>query len=162
MKNIRLWKILITAVLVVIVGVLLAETLIVKVQSTNLRQEPKFFSPSIATLKAGETAEKIAEQGGWFKVKTAKGLVGWLHSSAVQARKFNLLAMDKPLETKATADEVALASKGFNKQVEEKYRARNTQISFEWVEKMLKIGFTPEQIRRFLEEGKLAEFGGAQ
>ena len=145
-----------------IVAALIAETLIVKVKSTNLRKEPKFYAQTLAILKAGDALEKISEQAGWMKVKTAAGQVGWVHSSAVQAKKFSLLAVDKSLQTKASAEEVALAAKGFNKQVEDSYRARHASLSFAWVEKMLQIKISAEQIRNFLEKGKLGEFGGAQ
>lgn len=153
------YSVLISAVLVIAVA-LLADTLIVKVKSTYLRKEPKFFAPIVTTLKAGERLEKISAQGGWFKAKTSKGLVGWVNSSSVQTKKFSLLAMDKSLKTKATADEVALAAKGFNKQVEESYRAKNKNVSYAWVEKMLQIKVSYTQIRDFLRKGKLGEYGG--
>lgn len=149
-----------TCAIFVIALALLAETLIVKVKSTNLRKEPKFYAQTVALLKAGETLEKISSQDGWLKARTSKGLVGWVHSSAVQSKKFDLLAMDKSLTTKATADEVALAAKGFNKQVEENYRAKNKNISYVWVEKMLKIEVSTAEIKEFLKTGKLGEFGG--
>ncbi len=144
----------------IFVVILLAETFVVKVQTTNLRKEPKFYSSSIASLKAGEVLEKISEQEGWIRVRTSAGLEGWVHSSALQQRKFTLLAMDKSLKTQASAEEVALAGKGFNKQVEEEYRSRHGEISFAWVEKMLQMKVTPEEIQEFLKRGRLAEFGG--
>lgn len=140
----------------------MAETLVVKVKSTNLRKEPKFYAETLATLKAGDTLEKISEQAGWVKAKTAQGLVGWVHSSAVQPKKFSLLALDKSLKTEASAEEVALAAKGFNKQVEESYRARHASLNYAWVEKMLEIKISVAQIRDFLKKGKLGEFGGAE
>ncbi len=153
------YSFLIAAVLV-IASVLLAETLIVKIRSTYLRKEPKFYAQTLTSLKAGEKLEKISSQDGWIKVKTSRGLVGWIHSSSVQSKKFSLLAMDKSLKTEATADEVALAAKGFNKQVEESYRAKNRNVSYAWVEKMLQIKVSPAQIEEFLEKGQLGEFGG--
>jgi uncharacterized protein YgiM (DUF1202 family) len=156
------FKLLIVGVAAVFVVVLLAETLIVKVQSTYLRKEPKFYAPVIATLKAGESVTQVDKQGSWLQVKTAKGQAGWVHSSAVKIKKFRLLAMDKSLKTQATAEEVALAGKGFNKQVEQEYRSRHKGISFSEVERMLKMKVTPNDLRKFLEEGKLGEFGGAR
>ncbi|MFQ6108043.1 MAG: SH3 domain-containing protein [Candidatus Aminicenantales bacterium] len=143
-------------------ALLIAETVVVKVRSTHLRKEPRFFAQTLAEVKAGDSLEKLSEQAGWVKVRTAGGLVGWIHSSAVQPKKFRLLAMDRTLKTKASAEEVALAAKGFNKQVEESYRARHAALSYAWVEKMLKIKLTAAQIRDFLKKGKLAEFGGAE
>jgi len=158
-KSSRLKGILI-GVAILFVAVLLAENLIVKVQTTSVRKEPKFYSPAVATLVAGETITQISAQAGWFKVKTSKGVEGWIHSSAVQSKSFTLAAIDKSLKTQATAEEVALAGKGFNKQVEEEYKSRNKELSFAEVDRMLRIIVKTEELRKFLENGKLGEFGG--
>ena len=147
---------------VVCVALLLAETLVVKVQTTYVRKEPKFYSPPVATLSAGESVTQISSQAGWFRVRTSKGVEGWIHSQAVQKGRLAVAAMDKSLKMGATADEVALAGKGFNKQVEDEYKSRNKGISFIEVDRMLKIKVTPDDLRRFLMDGKLAEFGGAR
>jgi uncharacterized protein YgiM (DUF1202 family) len=155
------FKMLFVGVAVVCVALLLAQTLTVKVQSTYVRKEPKFYSPPLATLSAGESVTQISSQAGWFKVRTSKGVEGWIHSQAVQSGKFTVAAMDQTLKTSATADEVALAGKGFNKQVEDEYKTRKG-IDFGEVDRMLRIKVTPDELRRFLMEGKLAEFGGAR
>lgn len=162
MKEFHRLKMIVFGVFLVLVSFLIAENLIVKVQSTYLRKEPKFYASTLAALRAGESVVKLASQGDWYKVKTAGGLEGWLHASAVQSKKVDLVAMDKSLQTKASADEVALASKGFNEQVEKEYKSKNKDVDFAWVDKMLKIKISPEQLRKFLQEGKLAEFGGGQ
>ena len=151
---------LIFAVLIVLVTFLIAENLFVKVQSARLRKEPKFYAATLVILKAGESVVKISSQSGWYLVQTTGGIKGWLHSSAVQSKKVDLVTMDKSLKAKASAEEVALASKGFNEQVEQEYKARHKDISFAWVDKMLSIKVSPEQLRKFLKDGKLAEFGG--
>jgi len=155
-------KLLFVGVAIVCVAMLLAETLIVKVQTTYVRMEPKFYSSPVATLGAGDSVTQISSQAGWFKVKTSKGVEGWIHSSAVQTGKLKVAAMDKSLATGATADEVALAGKGFNKQVEDEYKSRNKGMNFTEVDRMLKIKVSPDELRRFLMDGKLAEFGGAR
>lgn len=160
MKKPKRPALIIGAVLVLFVAILIAETLIVKVRTTHLRKEPNFFAPTIAVLNAGESLEKLGTQDSWFKVRTSKGLEGWVHSTAVQAKKFSLFAMDKSLKTQATASEVALAGKGFNKQVEDKYKTQHKNVSFVWVDRMLKIKVSPARMKDFLQKGKLGEFGG--
>lgn len=151
---------LLVCVFIVLVTVLIAETLMVKVQTTHLRKEPKFYASTIVVLKAGEVVEKIGEANGWYKVRTAKGVVGWLHSSAVQTGKFDLAAMDKSLTTKATADEISLAAKGFSKQVEDDYKAKHSEADFAGVDRMLKVKVSQNQLLKFLKEGKLGIYGG--
>lgn len=141
---------------------LLAETLVVKVQTTSLRKEPKFYSSAVAALKAGDALTKVASQGDWVQVKTAAGVVGWLHSSAVETRKFNLLAVGGTQKTQASASEVALAGKGFNKQVEDSYKAKNKGANFAAVDRMLRITVAPAEVETFVKKGKLAGSGGGK
>lgn len=155
-------KLLLLGVFVVFVGIILAESLIIKVKTTSLKKEPVFYSDTVAVLNNGEQVEKIGEQQGWYKVRTQKGQEGWLHSSAVQKKKFSLFAVNKQVKSTASAQEVALAGKGFNKQVEEKYKAKNPSVNFIAVDRMLKLIVTPRQLKSFLEKGKLGEFGGGQ
>jgi uncharacterized protein YgiM (DUF1202 family) len=148
---------------VLFVSLLVAETLIIKVQTTNLRKNPKFYAPVVQALKAGEKIEKISSQpDGWIQVKTSGGAVGWIHSSAVAVQKFDLLAMDKSMKTQASASEVALAGKGFNKQVEESYRAKHADVSFVWVDRMLQIKIAASRVEEFMRSGKLGEWGGGR
>jgi len=160
MKKRFRWELLLFSVLAVFVAVLLAETLVVKVRTTNLKKEPVFYAANVATLRAGTQMEKVGEKQGWYQVRTLKGQVGWVHSSAVQGKKLSLL----PTQTKtgATAQEVSLAGKGFNKQVEDKHKAGNPSLNYAAVDMMLTIKVTPAQLKAFLQKGKLGEFGGAK
>jgi uncharacterized protein YgiM (DUF1202 family) len=154
--------ILISALLILAVTQLVAETLTVKVRSTSLRSAPKFYAASVQALQAGDKVEKISTQDGWIQVRTSGGAVGWVHSSAVAVPKFDLMASNQGPKTQASADEIALAGKGFNKQVEENYRAKHGELSFVWVDKMLKIEISAAMVEAFLKAGRLAGFGGGR
>lgn len=153
---------LVFSVLALAAAVLLAETLVIKVQTTSLRREPKFYAASVATLRQGETLERISAEGAWIQARNNAGVTGWVHESAVEARKFKLAAMDKGLKTQATAGEVALAGKGFNKQVEDSYKARHSGADYNAVERMLKIKVSPEAVLAFLKKGRLDAEGGSR
>jgi hypothetical protein len=161
MKRSHRWPVLAGALLVLAVF-LLAETVVVKIQSTSLRKDPKFFASAVAALKAGDSLEKLASQNGWYQVKTSAGVVGWIHSSAVEVKKFNLLASDKSMKTQASASEVALAGKGFNKQVEDSYKSKHGEANFAAVDRMLKISIQPSEVEKFMKDGKLGETGGGR
>ena len=139
---------------------LAAETLVIKVKTTNLRKEPKFYAQTMAVLEAGENVEELTAQDGWLQVKTSKGLVGWIHSSSAEEKKFSLLALDQSMKTQASSGEVALATKGFNEQVEKEYKTSHPDISFAQVDKMLKIMIPSSEMIVFLKRGKLGEFRG--
>lgn len=138
---------------------LIAETVVVKVQTTSLRKDPKFYAAAIAALKAGDSLEKLSSQGGWVQVKTSAGVVGWVHSSAVETKKFNLMSVGGTMKTQASANEVALAGKGFNKQVEDSYKTKHMDADFAAVDRMLKIAVAPAEVEAFIKKGKLAGSG---
>jgi uncharacterized protein YgiM (DUF1202 family) len=141
---------------------LLAETVVVKVKTTAVRKEPRFTAAVVATLQAGAPLEKLTAKDGWFQVKTKTGVTGWVHSSAIDTKKFDLLAMDKTMKTEASSGEIALASKGFNKQVEDAYKARNQAANFAAVDRMEALKALAADIEAFLKRGRLGEFGGAK
>lgn len=141
---------------------LLADTVVVKVQTTSLRKAPKFYSAAVAALKAGDTLTKLADQDGWVQVKTSAGVVGWVHSSAVETKKFNLTSVGGTMKTQASASEVALAGKGFNKQVEDSYKAKHANADFAAVDRMLKITVSPAEVEAFIKKGRLAGSGGGK
>lgn len=147
-----------------------AETYIVKVRTTALRSGPKFFASQVLSLNAGEALLLLKKEEEWLQVKTPAGKVGWIHLSAVEPRKVDILAWDTTARKQATGSEVALAAKGFgrpgakgfNKNVEDGYKARNKSISFVWVDKMSLLSVNRSQLETFLKQGRLGEFGGAR
>jgi len=139
-----------------VVALFAANALVVKVQATQLRAGPQFFAAGIAPLRAGDRLEKLDAASGWIKVRTEAGAVGWVHSSAVEPPRTGILAGGTDMKTQASASEVTLAGKGFNKQVEESYRARNPKADFAWVDRMVQIRAGAAEIEDFLKRGKLA------
>ena len=147
--------------LLVFAGLLLAaETLKVTVKSSKLRKSPKFYAGSVATVKFGDSLQKLKEQGDWIQAMTTAGVQGWIHTGAVSTPKFSLTAK-RTAGTGTTADEVALAGKGFNEQVEKEYRKTAT-LDYTWVDRMAQITIGETEMERFLREGKLGEFGGGK
>ena len=157
----RFPTLMLAAVVAAATVLLAADTVRVKVQQTSLRQTPKFYAPVVLNLSVGAELQKLAEQEGWLQVRAASGQTGWVHSSAVETKKFSLLAAGGA-KTQATAGEVALAAKGFNKQIEESYRAKHKEVDFAAVESMLKLKAAPAEVEAFLKQGKLGSLGGAK
>jgi uncharacterized protein YgiM (DUF1202 family) len=141
-------------------GVMAAETLKVTVKTTKLRKSPKFYSSAVATLNYGDTLQKLDQQGDWIQGLTTAGLQGWVHGSAVEEPSFSLTAR-RTQGTATTADEVALAGKGFNEQVEDAYQ-KTADLDYTWVNRMEQISIGEDEMERFLREGRLGEFGGGQ
>ena len=154
--------ILIIVLVAVGLAIAAAEGLVVKVQTTQLRRTPQFFGPTLAALKVGDRLEKVSEANGWIQVKTVTGTIGWIHSSAVVASSLALTSTNQSLKTQVTANEVALAGKGFNKQVEDSYKGNHAEVSFVWVDRMIQIRVSLAQVQDFLAKGRLTGQGGGR
>jgi len=139
-----------------------ADGWVVKIQTTQLRKTPQFFAPVAANLKAGDVLTQLAESGAWLQVKTATGLTGWIHKSAVEVPRAALMASAGGTRTQTTAAQAALAGKGFSKQVEDAYKAKNPKANFGGVDRMLQVKVTPDQVKVFMDQGKLAGQGGGR
>jgi hypothetical protein len=146
-------------VLAVICLAAAADGLVVKIQTTQLRKTPQFFAPVVAPLKAGDVLIKVSEAGGWVQVRTAAGLSGWVHKSAVEVPRFGLMAAAGGTRTQATASEAALAGKGFSKQVEDSYKAKHAEANFVGVDRMLQVKVSSAQVEDFIKKGKLGGQG---
>ena len=61
----------------------------------------------------------------------------------------------------ASSDEIALAGKGFNKQVEGEFRAKNTNLDFSWIDRMETYVVSQAQMQYFIKAGGLSPEGGS-
>lgn len=53
-------------------------------KNCNVRPEASTKKAPIAKLQAGDTVEKIAQQGEWFKIRLDNGSEGWVSKSLVE------------------------------------------------------------------------------
>ena len=138
-----------------------AKQMSVTVKETQVRATPSYMGRILAVLTYGDRVDVLAEQSGWARVRVASG-EGWVHLSALTAKKVVLRSGSQNVGTSASSGEVALAGKGFNQEVEDKYKQDN-DLDYTWVDRMGGYTVTPEQVLVFLEQGDLnTEFGGAQ
>lgn len=133
----------------------------VQVESSQVRASPSFLGAIFAQIKYGDRVAVVDEQNGWMKVSLPDGRQGWVHGSALTRKKIVLSAGRTDSTTGASADELALAGKGFNSDVEAEFRAHNKDLDFTWVDRMEKIVIDLKTIQRFLEEGSVSPQKGA-
>ena len=133
----------------------------VQVKRSEVRGKPSFLAKIVARLSYGDRVEMLESKGAWIRV----GLVsadkdGWMHSAALTKKTIILRPGADDVNLAAASDEIALAGKGFNKQVEGEFRARNPDIDFTWIDRMERMAVTQGQMQMFLEEGELSPQGG--
>jgi uncharacterized protein YgiM (DUF1202 family) len=132
------------------------------VKETQIRATPSYMGKILGIARYGDRLEVLEKQNLWAKVTlpTGKGQ-GWVHLSALSTKQVALKAGDAAATSGASSGEVALAGKGFNKEVEAQYRDE-TQLDYTWIDRMEGYRVTPEQVLAFLQAGGLPVTGGAQ
>lgn len=133
--------------------------LFVGVKSGQLRATPTPFGKILATPRYGEKVEKLAVDGAWLRVRYGTQ-EGWIHNALLAGRVEGLSAGETTVDSGASSEELALAGKGFNAQVEEAYRRKNSHLDFATVDRMEKLVVAQERMTRFLNEGGVVPEGG--
>lgn len=134
------------------------EPLFVKVRSTAVRKEPKAWAAPQTLASYGDSLSVVSLGESWIKVKTAKGVQGYVHATAVTPRKV-VLSTKGLRDSEVDPSEVVMAGKGFSKQVEQQYAAANSGVNLREVDKMEKLSVKPGELAAFIRAGKL---GGEQ
>lgn len=139
------------------------ELFTVKIREASVRSGPKPFRPIVATVKYGEKVEVVTPaKDGWLEVSAPGGKRGFLHESAVTDKEVTKAeggAKGTGGKSSASSDEVALAGKGFNPQVEARYRADHKELeeAYRKVDAMEKRNVPGEELEAFLRDGQLGD-----
>ena len=146
-----------------VVGAVAPVRMNVQVQSGQIRVTPTFLGKILAMVTYGVSVEILQTKGDWKQVKSSQGQVGWMHRSALTTKRVSMTAGTSKAKSAASSDELALAGKGFNADVEREYKAKNSNLNFAAVDSMEKLKIPPTEMQTFLQAGsvKPAE-GGAQ
>ena len=125
----------------------------VQVKNSPVREQPSFLAKTIVLVNYGDRLQVLEQQGDWSKVSTSGGQTGWIHTSALTKKKVVMEAGTENAQTAASGEELALAGKGFNSDVEADFKAKNRQVDFTWVDRMEKVKVAPETMWQFLTDG---------
>ncbi len=133
----------------------------IQVKKGEIRSTPSFLGVIVARVSYGDRVYVREEKGPWVKVgMPAQNKEGWIHNSALTSKKIEFHAGATNVQTSASSDELALAGKGFSKQVENEFKEKNPNVNYAWIDRMEKFVVSEKQIKQFLKEGKLSPKGG--
>ena len=138
-------------------GAWAAKEMSVQVRDGQLRNRASFLGTVVGTVAYGDRVTVNQEQAGWCEVATAAGLSGWIHESALTLKRVVLSSGTTDARSGASGEEVALAGKGFSKEVEAEYKKQNKELDYTWVDWMGKQTVPPDQLVQFLKQGDLAQ-----
>jgi len=147
------------ALLAVSAGAAAMVPMSVQVQSCKVFPKPSFRGSPVATVQYGAQVQAGTLERGWYPVTTADGKSGWMHESALSKKRIVMRAGTTDVGADVSSDEVALAGKGFNEEVEAKLR-KEGKLDYTWVDRMSAFAVEPNEVAQFLTQGHLA--GGDQ
>ena len=142
--------------LLVISGVaaqaLKGKTIYVAIKAGNLKATADSFAKNTAPVKYGDSFKVVEEKDKWVEVQGVDNpsLRGWIASANVTTRKIVVSGSS----TSASADELALAGKGFNQEVERSYR-KSESLNYDAIDSMETLKISDKEIQDFLDEGHL-------
>ena len=139
------------------------ELLHVEVKQTPVRSKPMALGRVTGQLAYGTQVQVVDARGDrWVKIKTsgAKPTEGWVLRSALTEKKLNLQAGGADAKLKASEEELAVAGRTFDQQIENAYRKDNPDKEkgfkrLDAIEKSDLYRVTEDQIRAFIESGQL-------
>ena len=139
-----------------------AETSSVTVKKAAVKKSPRVFSKTVETLHYADQVEILVRAKGWVQVELADGRSGWIRSTHLSKPELSLQAGEQMVDVAASDEELTLAGKGFDSQIESNYRQQNAEVDYAWIERMLSYHSDEAELIRFLEQGGLSSnTGGA-
>ena len=147
-------------------------TMYIAVNIAELKSNTGAFANTVGTLNYGTRVTVLQESGRFMQVRSDANpsLSGWTAGANLTAKQ-----IVPGTTSSATAGEVALAGKGFNKEVETSYRNQHGELNYaavDLIEKLPDINNKAEldahdarrreflaRLQRFLAEGNLAMGG---
>ncbi len=134
-------------------SVAFAETMNVITKENSVREDCKFLAPVKAKVRYGDRLEVLSKEGDWFRVKF-RNIRGCIHKGAVTEKSVSLSGVSGT-GSSASADEVSLAGKGFNPEVERSYRNKHPELNFRTVDGIEQYKISEEALRKFIRNGDL-------
>lgn len=132
-------------------------TMSVKVRESQLRATPSPLGKILVKVSYGDQVTVLEKLGAWEKVATAGGKVkGWIHSTALTSQKIALKSGQADVKSSVGQKEIALAGKGFSKEVEAEYGKANKNIDYTWINRMETYAASSSQMQKFIADGRLA------
>lgn len=132
-----------------------AETVQVTTRENAVRGDCRFFAPVKLKVSLGDSLTVSDRKGDWLLVKI-KGTSGCIHKSAVEQRTFTSSGSGASTGT-ASSDEVSLAGKGFNPEVEAGYRKSGKNLNYEAVDEISRIQVSEKKLESFVTQGGLIQ-----
>ncbi len=125
----------------------------IAVETIEIKSSTGFFSKEVGTATYGDEVIVLSEKGKWTEVqlKANPSIKGWVSQTSLTSKRI-VKRNDKTVTT--SADELALAGKGFSQEVEDFYKEQNS-IDFSLVDDIENVSVSDTDLLNFITNGKL-------
>lgn len=124
----------------------------VSVREGMIRLTPSPFGVITDRVPYGAEIKVDQTQEAWVHI--AQPSCGWMHVSSFSASQKSLMTSGGPGRSQAVSDnEVSLAGKGFDKNVEAAYLATHGSLRYDLIDQVERITVDEEAIKRFVDAG---------
>jgi hypothetical protein len=127
----------------------------VATKNAELKSSTGFFADTVITLQYGDQVTVVRENGRWTEVRPARrpSISGWILANSLTSKRI----ISSGSGTSASADELALAGKGFSEEVEQAYKGRGgpPAANYAEIDAMEALSVSRQDLYNFLVEGRL-------
>ncbi len=128
----------------------------VKVMRQYIFPSPAFYAQPVAELELGQVLTILEVGNQWFRVSASSTLSGWVHATALTAASAGSGSVSSGSGS-VTQDEVTLAGRGFNSDVEAEYAGDNPALDFDAVDRIEDFEISEAFMNSFLAQGGLVD-----
>lgn len=124
----------------------------VSVEEAVIKDKPSFFGKSQDSVFYGDAVFVVEEKGKWKKIQLIEdpAVFGWVTTASLTKKKI----VKTGSRVSASADELALAGKGFSEEVEKEYK-KQVSLDYDAVDKLEENKIDFEHILDFMISGNL-------
>ena len=124
----------------------------VSVEEAVLKQSPSFWGKNGASVFYGEEVIILEEKNSWKKVQLVidPSVSGWINESSLTKKKIVV----SENRVSASAEELALAGKGFTAEIEAEYKKQGS-LNYDAVDKLENNLVSFDKVIEFMESGNI-------
>jgi len=130
------------------------DTVYVTSKTVAMKSGTGAFSKTVDNVSYAEVLKVLSVKGNKVEVQKQAGsrASGWIANGSITKKK--IIAAGSKVT--ASADELALAGKGFSEEAENAYKASNANLDFNAVDAIESIVISEDDMKSFISEGHLA------
>lgn len=142
-------------IILIMAGVLEAQTMSIQVEKAALRRGASFLRPVQAFLPYATSVKIIERKGAWVRIAAGKQH-GWVHESILFSGEIVTASARKQPDAGTSQEEIMLAGRGFNPEVESEYQARKPDLRYDLVDAVQAQRVDTAQLKAFGDDGDLS------